>query len=219
MSILPVNDQVLAWYSDLARFPQNVGCLPGIIRPLRALDIFSGCGGLSIGLEQSGVCKTQWAIENNELAAEAFKANHPNARVFTEDCNALLGQILEGQADGFPKKGDVELMCGGPPCPGFSMMNAFNEREYSMFSNSLVTTYLSYCDYFRPKFFLLENVANFALYKKSLVLKLCLRALVMMGYQCSFGILQSGSFGVPQTRRRCFLFAAAPDQVIGQKSF
>ena len=45
---------------------------------------------------------------------------------------------------------------------------------------------------------------------KSLVLKLCLRALTKMGYQCTFGILQAGHYGVPQTRRRCILIAAAP---------
>ena len=81
------------------------------------------------------------------------------------------------------------------------------------FKNSLVATYLSYADYYRPKFFIMENVKNFASFKKSLVLKLCLRALVRMGYQCTFGILQAGNFGVPQNRRRCFLLAAAPDQV------
>ncbi len=81
------------------------------------------------------------------------------------------------------------------------------------FKNSLVATYLSFVDYYRPKFALMENVANFAYFNKSLVLKLCLRALVRMGYQCTFGLLQAGSFGVPQNRRRCFLMAAAPDQV------
>ncbi len=69
---------------------------------------------------------------------------------------------------------------------------------------------LQYCDYYRPKFFLLENVKNFANFKKGMVLKLALRALVKMGYQCTFGILQAGNFGVAQTRRRCILIAAAP---------
>lgn len=49
---------------------------------------------------------------------------------------------------------------------------------------------LSYCDYYRPKFFLLENVRNFVSFKRSMVLKLTLRCLVRMGYQCTFGVLQ-----------------------------
>ena len=70
------------------------------------------------------------------------------------------------------------------------------------FQNSLIATYISYCDYYRPRFFLLENVRNFVSFKRSMVLKLALRCLIRMGYQCTFGILQAGSYGVPQTRRR-----------------
>lgn len=51
----------------------------------------------------------------------------------------------------------------------------------------------SYCDYYRPRFFLLENVRNFVSFKRSMVLKLTLRCLVRMGYQCTFGVLQVGS--------------------------
>lgn len=48
----------------------------------------------------------------------------------------------------------------------------------------------SYCDYYRPRYFLLENVRNFVSFKRSMVLKLTLRCLVRMGYQCTFGVLQ-----------------------------
>lgn len=96
----------------------------------------------------------------------------------------------------------MDLLCGGPPCQGFSGMNRFNSREYSQFKNSLVASFLSYCDYYRPRFFLLENVRNFVSFKKSMVLKLTLRCLLKMGYQCTFGVLQAGQYGVPQTRRR-----------------
>lgn len=97
-------------------------------------------------------------------------------------------------------------MCGGPPCQGFSGMNRFNSRQYSLFKSSLIVSYLSYCDYYRPKFFIMENVRNFVSFKKSMVLKLTLRCLIRMGYQCTFGILQAGNYGVPQTRRRFVLF-------------
>merc|ERR1712241_576405 len=135
------------------------------------------------------------------------------------DCNLLLHNAITGVAQNtkgqkIPSQGEVDLLCGGPPCQGFSGMNRFNQREYSQFKNSLVSTYLSYCDYYRPRFFILENVKNFASYKKGMVLKLCIRTLVKMGYQCSFGILQAGQFGVAQTRRRCILLAAAPGETL-----
>ena len=69
---------------------------------------------------------------------------------------------------------------------------------------------MSYCDYFRPSYFILENVKSFAELNGGRILKLCMRALVTMGYQCQFGVLNAGNFGVAQNRRRAFLLAAAP---------
>ncbi|KAK6625433.1 hypothetical protein RUM43_005731 [Polyplax serrata] len=190
---------------------------PEIQEKLRALDVFAGCGGLSEGLHQSGVSKTLWAIEQDVDAAAAFKQNNPTATVFTEDCNALLKEVMSGKVKNekgqqLPQKGEVDLICGGPPCQGFSGMNRFNSRQYSQFKNSLVVSFLSYCDYYRPKYFILENVRNFVAFKRSMVLKQTLFCLLSMGYQCTFGVLQAGNYGVPQTRRRLFILAAAPNQ-------
>ena len=190
---------------------------PPVETKLRGLDIFAGCGGLSHGLHESGVATTNWAIEIFDPAARAYKLNNPNCTVFSDDCNLLLHHAMEGVAQNskgqrIPSQGEVDLLCGGPPCQGFSGMNRFNQREYSQFKNSLVSTYLSYCDYYRPRFFILENVKNFANYKKGMVLKLCLRTLVKMGYQCTFAVLQAGQYGVAQTRRRAIILAAAPGE-------
>ena len=187
------------------------------VKPLRTLDIFAGCGGLSEGLHQSGVAETCWAIECEPTAAQAFRLNNPKASVFTEDCNLILRQAIEGHETSetgqrLPRKGQVELLCGGPPCQGFSGMNRFNSRQYSAFRNSLIVSYLSYCDFYRPKFFILENVRNFVSFKRNMVLKLAMRCLIRMGYQCTFGVLQAGNYGVSQTRRRAFILAAAPGE-------
>ncbi|KAH7957108.1 hypothetical protein HPB52_015343 [Rhipicephalus sanguineus] len=186
-------------------------------RKLRSLDVFAGCGGLSEGFHQAGVSETCWAIEREEPAATAFRLNFPDATIFTDDCNRLLRLVMDGETvnergQTLPQKGDVELLCGGPPCQGFSGMNRFNSRQYSQFKNSLIASYLSYCEYYRPRFFLLENVRNFVSFKRSMVLKLTLRCLISMGYQCTFGVLQAGNYGVPQTRRRAIILAAAPGE-------
>lgn len=184
---------------------------------LRTLDVFSGCGGLSEGFHQAGISETLWAIEMWDPAAQAFRLNNPGSTVFTEDCNVLLklvmaGEVTNSRGQKLPQKGDVEMLCGGPPCQGFSGMNRFNSRTYSKFKNSLVVSFLSYCDYYRPRYFLLENVRNFVSFKRSMVLKLTLRCLVRMGYQCTFGVLQAGQYGVAQTRRRAIILAAAPGE-------
>ncbi|KAJ8970400.1 hypothetical protein NQ317_001491 [Molorchus minor] len=181
-------------------------------QPLRCMDVFAGCGGLSEGLHQSGISEPKWAIEKEAPAAQAFRLNNDDCKVFTDDCNALLKAVLNGQAKekNMPCKGEVEMLVGGPPCQGFSGMNRFNAGQYSLFKNSLVVSYLSYCEYYRPKYFILENVRNFVSFKRGMVLKLTLRCLLAMGYQVTFGILQAGHYGVPQTRRRLILMAAAP---------
>ncbi|XP_024944997.1 DNA (cytosine-5)-methyltransferase PliMCI isoform X2 [Cephus cinctus] len=194
---------------------------PVVTKKLSTLDVFAGCGGLSEGLRESGVADSKWAIEKEEPAAHAYRLNYPETTVFSEDCNVLLKIVMDGgltDANGqrLPQKGEVELLCGGPPCQGFSGMNRFNSRQYSLFKNSLVVSYLSYCDYYRPRFFIMENVRNFVSFKRSMVLKLTLRCLVRMGYQCTFGVLQAGNYGVPQTRRRLFILAAAPGETLPQ---
>ncbi|XP_076753512.1 DNA (cytosine-5)-methyltransferase PliMCI [Xylocopa sonorina] len=188
-------------------------------KKLRTLDVFAGCGGLSEGLRQAGIVDNRWAIEKDEPAACAYRLNNPETTVFCEDCNVLLRKVMKNElydnsGQRLPQKGEVELLCGGPPCQGFSGMNRFNSRQYSLFKNSLVVSCLSYCDYYRPKFFVMENVRNFVSFKRSMVLKLTLRCLVRMGYQCTFGILQAGNYGIPQTRRRLIILAAAPGEVL-----
>lgn len=93
------------------------------------------------------ISETHWAIEMWEPAAQAFRLNNPGTTVFTEDCNVLLKLVMAGEKTNslgqkLPQKGDVEMLCGGPPCQGFSGMNRFNSRTYSKFKNSLVVSYL-----------------------------------------------------------------------------
>ncbi|KAK2098345.1 DNA (cytosine-5)-methyltransferase 1 [Saguinus oedipus] len=154
---------------------------------LRTLDVFSGCGGLSEGFHQAGISETLWAIEMWDPVAQAFRLKNPGSTVFIEDCNVLLKLVM-----------------------GFGGVNHFNLHTYSKLKNSLVVSFLSYCDYYRSRFFLLENVRNFVSFKHSTVLKLTLRCLVRMGYQCTFGVLQAGQYYVAQTRRRAILLASAP---------
>ncbi|CAK1554785.1 unnamed protein product [Leptosia nina] len=184
-------------------------------RPLRTLDLFAGCGGLSLGMHQSGVADCTWAIEKEDAEANAYLLNNPHCMVFQEDCNVLLDCLLKGNfysslETRLPKKGEVELICGGPPCQGFSGMNRFNTGKVSTFNNSLIATFLSYCEYYRPAYIVMENVETMASFKNGIVLKLTLKALLKIGYQCTFGVLQAGNFGVPQTRRRLIIYGAAP---------
>lgn len=90
-------------------------------------------------------------IEKEPAPAQAFRINNPNCTVYVDDCNEFLRMVMsgEGVSKNLPMKGDVEMLVGGPPCQGFSGMNRFSAGQYSLFKNSLVVSYLSYCDYYR----------------------------------------------------------------------
>nr|KYP42268.1 DNA (cytosine-5)-methyltransferase 1B [Cajanus cajan] len=204
---------------------------------LATLDIFAGCGGLSQGLHQSGVSSTKWAIEYEEPAGDAFKANHPEALVFINNCNVILRAVMEkcGDTDdcistseaaelaakldekeisSLPMPGQVDFINGGPPCQGFSGMNRFNQSSWSKVQCEMILAFLSFADYFRPRYFLLENVRNFVSFNKGQTLRLTLASLLEMGYQVRFGILEAGTFGVSQSRKRAFIWAASPEDVL-----
>ncbi|XP_059594765.1 DNA (cytosine-5)-methyltransferase 1 isoform X2 [Vitis vinifera] len=204
---------------------------------LATLDIFAGCGGLSEGLQQSGVSVTKWAIEYEEPAGDAFKLNHPESSMFINNCNVILRAVMEkcGDADdclstseaaelatslgekdinNLPLPGQVDFINGGPPCQGFSGMNRFNQSTWSKVQCEMILAFLSFADYFRPRFFLLENVRNFVSFNKGQTFRLTVASLLEMGYQVRFGILEAGAYGVSQSRKRVFIWAASPEETL-----
>ncbi|KAK7268999.1 hypothetical protein RIF29_21713 [Crotalaria pallida] len=204
---------------------------------LATLDIFAGCGGLSEGLQKSGVSLTKWAIEYEEPAGNAFKDNHPEALVFINNCNVILRAVMgkcgdtddcistseaeelaaaldEKAINSLPMPGEVDFINGGPPCQGFSGMNRFSRNTWSKVQCEMTLAFLSFADYFRPRYFLLENVRNFVSFNKGQTFRLTLASLLEIGYQVRFGILEAGAYGVSQSRRRAFIWAASPDDVL-----
>ena len=89
-------------------------------------------------------------------------------------------------------------------------MNRFTHAAYSQLKRSAVVAYLSSADYLRPRYFLLENVGDFINFNGGEVVRLVLRTLLDIGYQVTTAVLQAGQFGVPQSRHRAIILAAAP---------
>ncbi|KAL0387277.1 UNVERIFIED_CONTAM: DNA (cytosine-5)-methyltransferase 1B [Sesamum radiatum] len=193
---------------------------------LSTLDIFAGCGGLSEGLEQSGVSFAKWAIEYEEAAGDAFKLNHPGSLgdhaecgdaddcISTAEAAELAASLDQTEVDNLPLPGQVDFINGGPPCQGFSGMNRFNQSTWSKVQCEMILAFLSFAEYYRPKFFLLENVRNFVSFNQGQTFRLTLASLLEMGYQVRFGILEAGAYGVPQSRKRAFIWAASPEELL-----
>ena len=101
-------------------------------------------------------------------------------------CDEAVAKLDAATLASLPAPGEVEFLCGGPPCQGYSGMNRFNKGNWSLVQNSMVMAYLSFADFFRPRYFLLENVRNFVSHNKSFTFRLTLRSLLEMGYQACF---------------------------------
>ncbi|CAJ0911529.1 1777_t:CDS:2, partial [Entrophospora sp. SA101] len=204
-------------------------------RKLRAMDIFSGCGGITIGMDMTGIVNTKWAIEFAPSAALTFKNNNPDAIVYNQCANLLLERtiaehvrnerpeeiydFLKQKVPSMPRPGEVDFIYCGPPCQGFSGVNRYQKADD--IKNSLVATALSYVDFYRPDYFLLENVRGMLSFRlggeqdgikikggiKMGVIKFILRSLTALG----FGVQQAGNHGIPQSRRRLFIWGAKRD--------
>src|SRR5262245_35320775 len=88
-----------------------------------AIDLFSGCGGLTLGLKFAGF-RVLAAIENDPLAAETYKANHPRISVLNRDIRRVSARGLMRELSMRP--GDLDLLAGCPPCQGFSVLRTRN---------------------------------------------------------------------------------------------
>lgn len=170
----------------------------------KVFDLFAGCGGLSIGLEKSGmnIC---WANENWSPATQTYRESHPNTQLFDKDVRELFQLLIDKDAR-LPGKGDVDLLVGGPPCQGFSGYNRYRSAKDPR--NSLVEVFLDYIDLLQPRYVLFENVPGILSINKGQIVNTFLGVLESFGYKFILGILQAGYYGLPQNRWRVFVIAA-----------
>lgn len=120
---------------------------------IKFVDLFAGCGGLSLGLEQSGFDPI-FASDINESLFITYIKNRkfPESSIFLGDVNILVRDI-----DNYKKNlTGVDLVCGGPPCQGFSSAN--RQRIVDDPRNNLYKAYLDFLSILKPKIFLMENV-------------------------------------------------------------
>lgn len=167
-----------------------------------AIDLFSGCGGLTLGLRRAGF-RVIGAVEIDPLAAETYRANHPSVLLWESDISKLSAATVLRKLS--LRRGELDLLAGCPPCQGFSRMTTLNGR-YVVDDprNDLVFQFMRFVRSLRPKAIMLENVPALG---KDQRIKSMIDELVLLGYGCSTGILDASDYGVPQRRRRFILLA------------
>jgi DNA (cytosine-5)-methyltransferase 1 len=169
-------------------------------RTLKAIDLFSGCGGLTLGLRQADF-KVVAAVEIDPYAVGTYKLNHPEVTVFEGDIRNLTFREIKSKLN--IRKGDIDLVAGCPPCQGFSSIRTFNgKREIEDERNDLIFEFYRIVEMFRPKAIMMENVPGLAVDSR---FKLLCSKLRKIGYTLNYDILNVAYYGVPQRRRRLIL--------------
>ena len=156
-------------------------------RPI-AIDLFSGCGGLTLGLKQAGF-RVIGAVENDPTAVKTYRMNHRKTKVWDRDIQKLtVAQVRKALS---LKKGELDLLAGCPPCQGFSSMTTLNGKHHTNdVRNDLVLEFLRFVKGLRPKAVMLENVPGLA---KDERLKTLIEKLTELGYQCNAAILDAAN--------------------------
>ncbi|KAJ2892926.1 hypothetical protein MKZ38_009203 [Zalerion maritima] len=207
-------------FENLASAPTSLkqGFDPSLpIRKLRGLDLFCGGGNLGRGLEEGGAVKNEWCNDFWGPAIHTYVANEPNNQVkpYLGSCDDLLYKAMMGEgASNIPAPGDVDQISGGSPCQGFSILTHNKTTVQQRKNQSMVASFCSFIDFYRPMYGVLENVPAIIqseAHKDCDVFSQMVCAIVGMGYQCQMGFLDAWSFGAPQSRSRIFLIFARPD--------
>ena len=171
---------------------------------MKAIDLFCGCGGLSAGLRDAGFDIVAGIdIEPNYI--QTFTQNFPNSLSLCEDVTNIQPQDLLSRLN--IKVGELDLLAGGPPCQGFSKNVPRSQRQLDSDHNSLVKTFLVYCETLLPRWILMENVAEMRNGFDQHYTDEIVERLSRAGYDVIHGVHNAADFGVPQNRRRAFFIA------------
>ncbi|KAF2445884.1 S-adenosyl-L-methionine-dependent methyltransferase [Karstenula rhodostoma CBS 690.94] len=187
---------------------------------LPGLSLFSGLGNLDKGLEAGGAVHFHTSVDMNGRAIQTLRANADDPdqlKLWFGSVDDYLHALLSGDSPNMnlvAKIGDVGVIAGGSPCPGFSKLQQNWLSEQSLRNAAHVTTFASFVDVYRPEYGFLENVVNMGVTRKGfeeeLVLSQLIGCLVSMGYQVQQFIMSSWHYGSPQHRNRLILSIAAP---------
>lgn len=163
-------------------------------KTLKAIDLFSGAGGMSIGASMVGI-EVIVAVEYDKHAAATFKANHPKSEIITKDIREVIFD---------EKYKNPFLLFGGPPCQGFSTSNT-KTRNSENTNNSLFYEYIRQVKELTPQWFVFENVEGIKSFEKGTVIDKLEEEFEKLGYKTKWNVLMASDYGVPQSRNRFFM--------------
>ena len=165
-----------------------------------AIDLFSGCGGISTGLLDAGFrVAAGFDFEARSIETYNYNHNYRGAKGFVADLSKLSGKEILALAG----LKSVDLVAGGPPCQAFSIVGARKGLDDKR--GQLIFDFVRIIDELKPKAFILENVPNMKSFSEGKVFELLTSDLAALGYKISSEILLAADYGVPQMRKRLFI--------------
>ena len=165
-----------------------------------AVDLFAGCGGLSLGVEMAGF-EVRVAVEHQEQHARTHEDNFPHCSVAVGDVKNVTGDLVRADA----KTDSIDLLCGGPPCQAFSSDGKQREGDER---SLLVWEYARLVEELQPRYFIFENVAALARKKFQKLFYQLLHRFYELGYKTTHTILNARHYGVPQDRERLIVLGS-----------
>lgn len=172
---------------------------------IRAISLFCGAGGFCEGARLAG-WRVVSAVESDPQACRTHAANFPEVMLYEGD----IGNFLKGPGRGRPLPAEqIDVVYGGPPCQGFSQIGP---RDLSDPRNGLYKEFVRICRTVKARAFVMENVPNMFAMKNGHFKTKILSAFAAAGYRRT-AIVQvlASDFGVPQDRRRVFIFGIRDD--------
>ena len=162
-------------------------------RTYRLIDLFAGAGGLTLGFTESlgHAFIPVWANDFNDYAARTYNAN------FGDQCTTDdILEIVEKRIDEIPK---ADVVIGGPPCQGFSLLNKRRDGDPR---KQLWRPYLRIIEHTKAEIFVMENVPQLLGSEEHEQIS---NAAHSLGFKMAFAKLCAADYGVPQTRWRAFI--------------
>lgn len=192
---------------------------------LKAVSLFSGLGGIDIGLHQAGI-ETVACVEKDETAAETLKINsrhHTESpeedqisvnekypwKVIDEDIRQVDTEDILEKCE--RERGDIDLVVGGPPCQTFSRSNEGSRSGTEAERGKLYQEYARILHQIEPEAFIFENVRGLKSANDGKDLDTVRNELEGETYETEFKVLNAANFGVPQTRKRIIIVGTKPE--------
>lgn len=189
----------------------------------RVVSLFSGCGGLDLGIEgnfsylgryyEKNPFKVVWANDINEKATKTQRANFEDINVVCEDITQIINNTAQEQVSisninmDIPK--DIDIVMGGFPCQDFSL--AGKRQGLAVQRGKLYQSMAKVIEMLKPKVFLAENVRGLITWKNGLAIKTITEDFAQLGYRVEYKLFNVADYGVPQTRERVIIVGVRND--------